>query len=151
MRKHSINMSIQHMYMYRDFWIFMFLPKHVYIHVYDIWSGFQMWYRQVYPFWSLISIRQWAVKLDALLARCKWFKGLPVGWCPLKFDSFANPIRTGKELKVLPKIQTWCVHKAMLTEQRSGALNPMFLPQASKILSDKIELKPWPLVFFPGR
>ena len=40
------------------------------------------------------------------------------------------------------KTQTLCVHKAVLTKQRSEALNPMYLPQASKIEPVKIKLKP---------
>ena len=60
-----------------------------------------------------------------------------VDWCQLKDDSFANLIC--KELKVLLKTQTKRVHKAVLTKQRSEALKPMILPQASKIQPDKIK------------
>ena len=43
---------------------------------------------------------------------------------------------------MLPKTQTSRVHKAVLTKQRSEALKPRFLPQASKIEPVKTKLKP---------
>jgi hypothetical protein len=43
---------------------------------------------------------------------------------------------------MLPKTQTLCVHKAVLTKQRSEASKPMFSPHASKIEPVQINFKP---------